>query len=252
MATHSPALADSDISRPQNGRTARSRHAVGIGSADHPTRQFPRDEVDERLTALLRGLPWPGANAVEALKTLALTGCRGGEGVSTVASRLAVRAAELSAGHVLLVDANLARPSLAREFDVPSAPGLADVLLGRYELSVATRQTEVSRLSVVPAGDDALPLDEVGDPSRLAGLVAEIKNKFALAIFDLPPAGEVVSAACLAGLLDGVVLVVAADRTRWEAGQRVSRQLARFNARLLGAVLNGRRRRTMSWLGSDA
>ncbi|HEV3004875.1 MAG TPA: CpsD/CapB family tyrosine-protein kinase [Pirellulales bacterium] len=254
MAAQSPARADQNDSTAQSRRAGRFARAdeVDVASGNRPARRFPRDEVDDRLTALLRGLPWPGGKAADAVKTLGLTGCCGGEGVSTLAARLSVRAAQLSAREVLLVEANLARPALARMFDLPAGPGLTDVLLDGCERAAAIRRTRLPRLAVLPAGEHAVLLDEVGDRSRLAELVAACKDDFELTIFDLPPAGEVVSAACLAGLLDGVVLVVEADQTRWEAAQRVTRQLTRANARLLGAVLNRRRHRAKSWLESGA
>jgi capsular exopolysaccharide synthesis family protein len=169
---------------------------------------------------------------------LGLISCRGGEGVSTLAARLAVRAAELNNGNVLLVDANLARPAQERMFELPRGVGFSDVLLENCELSEAVRPTHVARLHVLGAGQRPTHPDEVNDPARMAAMVAALKEDYELVIFDLPPAGEIVSAACIAGLLDGVVLVVEAHRTSWEAAQRVTQQLARSHARLLGAVLN--------------
>ncbi|HVC93482.1 MAG TPA: CpsD/CapB family tyrosine-protein kinase [Pirellulales bacterium] len=208
---------------PQSGRRlGRSFHSTG----------------DEHFTAMLRGLPWPSVDGDKPLKTLGLTSCQSGEGVSTVAARLAVRAAELSDRSVLLVDANLARPAIERLFELPRGVGFSDVLLENCDLSAAIRSTHAARLCVLTAGQRAVHPDEVNDPVRMAAMVAALKEDFELVIFDLPPAGEVVSAACLAGLLDGVVLVVEAHRTCWEAAQRVTQQLSRSHARLLGAVLN--------------
>jgi protein-tyrosine kinase len=195
---------------------------------------------DEQFTALLHGLPWTSADGAEPLKSVGFTSCRGGEGVSTVAVRLAVRAAELGGRNVLMVDANLARPSVERMLSLPRGAGLSDVLLENCQRSNAIRPTHVARLRVLSAGDRTIHPDEVFDPARIAELVAALKDEFDLVIFDLPPAGEVVSAACIARLLDGVVLVVEAHRTSWETAQRVTQQLSRAQARLLGAVLNKR------------
>jgi len=206
--------------------------------SDRSSHSLSQSTGDEHFTALLRGLPWPSANGEQPLKTLGLTSCQAGEGVSTLAARLAVRAAELSNQTVLLVDANLARPAIEGMFDLARGVGFSDVLLENCELSEAIRPTHMPRLCVMSAGQRADHPDEVNDPVRIAAKVGELKEDFDLVIFDLPPAGEVASAACIAGQLDGVVLVVEAHRTSWEAAQRVTQQLARSHVRLLGAVLN--------------
>ncbi len=217
--------------KPMDEREPESQTGQRMGRLSH-------SKDDEHFTALLRGLPWPSANGEQPLKTVGLISCRGGEGVSTLAARLAVRAAELNSGNVLLVDANLARPAIEDTFEMPRGVGFSDVLLDHCELSEAVRPTHMARLCVLAAGQRSAHPDEVNDPARMAAMVAALKENFELVIFDLPPAGEVVSAACIAGLLDGVVLVVEAHRTSWEAAQRVTQQLSRSHARLLGAVLN--------------
>jgi len=74
--------------------------------------------VREYCRALLRRLEWPSGGSSRSLRTLGVTSCTGGEGVSTVAAHLAAAAAAWGTYSVLLVDANLLGPSVHETFQV--------------------------------------------------------------------------------------------------------------------------------------
>ena len=79
------------------------------------------------------------------------------------------------------------------------------------------------------------------DSPALPQLLKEVSHDFELAVFDLPTAGQASCTHRLAGLLDGVLLVVESERVYWEAAQRVKELFARTGASLLGVVLNKQR-----------
>src|SRR5438552_3819037 len=127
---------------------ARAKESIARGTRPE------RPEVDalgEAVRDLLRRLSLRGTDACRPLRTLGLTGCAGGEGVSTVAARLAAEAAVTRREPVLLVDANLTHPTAHQLLEVQPGPGLAEVLGGTAELPDVVQPSPVARLSVLAA-----------------------------------------------------------------------------------------------------
>jgi Mrp family chromosome partitioning ATPase len=170
-----------------------------------------------------------------AAGTLLITSAGAGEGRSTVAAGLA-RAASAAGRNVLLVDADLQRPTLHRQFGLPNQEGLTTLLAtpGRAVASLARPVGE--RLRVLTAGPSAAPQP----PERLAAVLAELAHMADLVLVDGPPLADGDVAPMLAGQVDGVVLVGAAGRTRGPELAAAAGLLALAGARVRGAVLNHR------------
>jgi Mrp family chromosome partitioning ATPase len=210
-----------------------------------PAAPAPPDDLREHFRALLPRL-LGGHGGQAPLRTVGLTSCWPGEGVSTVAAHLAVAAAARAPRPVLLVDANLERPSAHRRFALRPAPGLADALLSGGPPAV--QPSAVPQLSLLVAGDVGGRRAHAETSPHLTGLLQALQEDFGLVLFDLPPASGGPFAGRLAGLLDGTLLVVEAERARWQEAQREKELLAQAGANLLGAVLNKRRQYVPRWL----
>ena len=229
--------------------TPQAAEPVAAGRVAPPLSETARaadDPLGASVRGLLRRLLRPGTDTAPP-HTLGLTGCSGGEGVSTVAARLAAAAAVAGPGPVLLADAHLARPAAHKLLSVSAAPGLADALRDGTPLPQLLQPSPVARLSVLAAGradDDPVA---VWDSPGLTGLLETLKEEFALIVWDLPPAAGRSPAAGLAALLDGLVLVVEAERTLRETARR-EKECLNSQARLLGVVLNKRRTYAPGWL----
>jgi capsular exopolysaccharide synthesis family protein len=171
----------------------------------------------------------------EPPRLIAITSCYSGEGVSTVAANLAVTLSHQ--GVVLLVDANMDHPSVHEIFNKSITPGLAERLEGEEAIMSHAAQN----LDILPAGKMNGSLPRMYEsPQRLSRLLAAYKQDYRYCIFDTPAVNETSAAMRMASLVDGVILVVEAERTRWEAVRRVKEQLLQVNATLLGIVLNKR------------
>jgi Mrp family chromosome partitioning ATPase len=199
-------------------------------------------EVQQHYRALLRRLGWP-ASEHSPLRTLGITSCFRGEGVSTVAAQLAATAAATPAQRVLLVDANLRPNAAPRSFGFSSQCGFADAVLAGNNDALEILATRIPNLSVVTAGAAKGKVDHVYDSPGLAGFVEELKSEFDLIVFDLPPCGGAHAPLRLATQLDGVLLVVEAERVRQQDARRVRELLSHARVRLVGAVLNRQRTR---------
>ena len=199
-----------------------------------------RDETQKHYRAILRQLEWPDNGSSDALQTLGITSCAPRAGVSTVAAQLAVAAASSKTDRrILLIDTNLESPSLQHTFGVNLQPGLAESLSDTRQLAEAIQPSSVPNLSLLTAGslngDSASSIQL----TRAARLIAELPEQYDLTVFDLPPA-QSSAAIRTAGVLDGVLLVLEADRTYGEAARRTTELLSRAGVRMLGVVLNHR------------
>jgi protein-tyrosine kinase len=208
--------------------------------ANRPGCNFPA-EVQQHYRALLRQLGWPHSEGRPVPQAIGITSSSNGQGTTTVACQLAATAAAMANNRVLLVDANVARPAVARQFSVAASPGFFEVVLQGSLEGVAALPCEVDRLWILPSGNANQSGEHVYDSPALSGLVEELKSEFDLVVFDLPPAGAAFAPLRLAELMDGVLLVVEADRGSWEDARRVRDFLSHSKVRLAGTVLNGYR-----------
>jgi capsular exopolysaccharide synthesis family protein len=204
-------------------------------------------EAREPFRTLWRRLLGPRNGAVTAGQTLGVTSCLRGEGVSTVAAGLAAAAA-VDGQSLVLVDANLERPALHRVFHLDSSPGLADALRGDARLEELVQASTLTNLSILTAGTIQSSGAWCCESSMLTALVQALKRAFPLVLFDLPAleTGSITTAC--AGLLDGLLLVVEAQRAPWKVVQREKELLTRAGVPLIGAVLNKRPDYVPGWL----
>lgn len=190
------------------------------------------DDDYRRLRATLLFAP-----AYSDVRTIAVTATRHTEGATRVAVGLARALAAEGETRVLLVEANLRTPAFARKLPIPKSPGLAEFLAG--EASAASLITPVRdwNLSVIGAGYRPAVID----CEAIAGAIAEVMGQFDFVIIDLPPVNRYADAAILAPKVDGVILVVEADRTPVADAESAKKSLDRVGARIFGVVLNRRR-----------
>src|SRR5204862_4579952 len=132
--------------------------------------------------------------------------------------RLAVEAVLARPEPVLLVDAHFARPAAHKLLGVKAGPGLAEALREGTPLQQVVQASPLPRLSVLAAGRGDDPAAVCEEPG-LAGLLETLKDEFALIVCDLPPAAGRSPTAAIAAHLDGLVLVLEAERTPLEAAR---------------------------------
>ena len=217
--------------------------------------------VAEQYYALAHWLrPAQDALASERLgqpKTIGITSCARGAGVSTVAANLAVAAARTGEQPVLLVDLSGHDSTLADRLGLSDAAtrsdertknvGLAAALAGRAQPQDCVVASAVPQLSLLGGTGLASSSLSMIDGGRIVDLLRDLERHFSFVVVDLPPTD---SGLCFstAGTLDGVLLVMDGQRTRSGAAARAKQRLIHANAAVLGIILNHHSRDLPRWL----
>ena len=170
-----------------------------------------------------------------SLKSIVVTSPAPGDGKSHVAVNLALTLSGSYRRRVLLIDADLRRPTLHTAFGVAAEPGLQATLRGSEE-DVLPVVTIDEMLSLLPAGRPVT--NPIGDLSsgRMARLVSFVTARYDWVIVDTPPAAGLADARIVSETTDGVVLVVRAGVTKYPELQAAAEALG--HDRVLGVVLN--------------
>ena len=160
-----------------------------------------------------------------------------GEGKSTTMVNLAYVCAQ-GGYNVLLIDADLRRPSLHTHFDVSHATGLTNYLTADIRLEDVVLRTPVENLFFLPSG--LLPADSAGllNSQRMVDLITEVKSRFDLVLIDSPPILGVSDASVLANLADMTMIVVQHRKLPRHMLMRVKQGVENVGGKVVGVVLN--------------
>lgn len=152
------------------------------------------------------------------------------------AANLAVTLAQ-SGKRTILVDADLRRPSQHVVWDVDNTAGLTTTLLAEGSNQLMLQASPVEHLSILTSGDlPPNPVDVLAS-KKMDQVIEQLKAEADLVIFDMPPVLVAADASVLGQKLDGVLLVVQANKTQRDHTARAKEQLERVDINLLGAVL---------------
>lgn len=196
----------------------------------------PLSPISEAFRVLRTGVRFAAVDT--PLRTLMVASAGPSEGKSVTAANLAVVFAEMGQ-RVLLVDSDLRRPVQHRIFGLSNLHGLSDAILeGNPGVQAFIQPTDVENLSLLTSGDIPPNPSELLGSDRMAELIQGLQEYFDLIIFDSPPCLVVADGMILGARVDGVLLVTDSGQTHRRAVQKVTEDLRRVRANLLGVVLN--------------
>ena len=171
-----------------------------------------------------------------ALRSIIITSPGKGDGKSLTAANLALTMAQEFQQRVLLVDADLRRPSSHVLFGISDAPGLADILMGGASLEDALVTVPDHDLTVLPAGIPPSHPAELLGSAAMRRIVDTARTRFDRIIIDMPPVEPLADVHILAPMADGILMIVRAGQT---AKPAIDRALAGLElSKVIGLVLN--------------
>ncbi len=159
------------------------------------------------------------------------------EGKSTTAINFAVMLAQ-QGQRVLMIDADLRRPSLHRALDLLREPGLTNLLIGDAKSRETIRPNVLPNLDFLPSGPFPPNPSELLNSKAMVRLMEEFEGRYDQIIIDSPPLLAVTDSAILAVHTDGVVIFLRSGETEQRAAERSVHQLRRLGVEVFGAVLN--------------
>ncbi len=207
------------------------------GQPDLITLTEPRSPAAEAYRTLRTNLTFFAA-LDRSIETLVVTSPASDEGKSEVVANLAVTMAQ-GERRTILVDADLRRPALQDVFGVSNDRGLMTMILEEEAVDQPPLlDVGVENLLLMPSGPlPPNPADVLGS-SKMERVIQALRERADVILFDAPPVVAVTDAAVLGTKVDGVLLVVAAGRTRRDHAERAKELLERVHVRILGAVLS--------------
>ena len=214
------------------------------------TLTHPRSAAAEAYRTLRTSLDFSSLD--QAIRSVVVTSAAPDEGKSTTLANLAVTLAQ-AGRRTICVDADLRRPSLHRLFGLPNTAGLTTMMLDEAHLASPPLQAgPTPNLRILTSGPLPPNPAELLAARRVDDVLERLRADSDIVLFDAPPLIAVSDAAVLATRVDGVILVVQAEKSRREHVQRAKTMLERVNARLIGAVLtNARLDGSVSYYGSE-
>ncbi|WP_083227546.1 CpsD/CapB family tyrosine-protein kinase [Geobacillus thermoleovorans] len=204
------------------------------------TAEDPKSPIAEQYRTIRTNIQFSFIDA--PLRSLIVTSTGPGEGKSTTTANLAVVFAQ-QGKKVLLIDADLRKPTVHYTFRLNNYMGLTNVLTGSAPLLSTCQATEIDHLSILTSGPIPPNPAELLSSNAMAQCLEQLYETFDLVIFDTPPVLAVTDAQILANQCDGTVLVIESGGTEIEAAVKAKELLEAANAKLLGVVLNKRKHR---------
>ncbi|WP_130606377.1 CpsD/CapB family tyrosine-protein kinase [Cohnella abietis] len=195
----------------------------------------PKSPIAEAYRTLRTNLQYSGLD--EPIRTLMITSASPREGKSTTINNLAIAYAQAEC-KVLLLDADMRKPTVHQAFGVSNRNGLTGVMTGHCTTDEAIQKTHVKGLSVMTAGSVPPNPAEMLASNKMDQLLSQLKDQFDLILVDTPPVLAVSDAQIMSTKCDGVLLVVKAGELKRGLALRAKEQLSFVKARLLGVVLN--------------
>lgn len=206
------------------------KHGVGL-----VTYNEPNNMISEQFNTIRTNIQFSSID--KQLKSILFTSSAPSEGKSTVSNNVAVSWAKQEE-KVVLIDADLRRPTIHKTFDINNQNGISNYLLGNTNLEEIIKKTMVPNLYVIPSGPIPPNPSELLGSKRVEKLFLELQDQFDLLIFDAPPVNSVTDAQVLASKVDGVVLVVPQGLAEKSGVIHAKNALNMVHANILGAIMN--------------
>jgi capsular exopolysaccharide synthesis family protein len=202
------------------------------GEKEDPSRSRMIESIDATRTTLLH------VSRAKSLRIVMVTSALKGEGKTTLSGHLGTSLAR-AGRRTMLIDCDFRRPSVHRLFDIPSGPGVCEVLRGEADLFDVIRPTPAGDLNVIPAGrwDSAAMQALAQDQAR--PLFDRLAQEYDFVIVDSAPVLQVTDTLLLAQQVDAVIFSILRNVSCMPQVHTAYGRLEGLGVQMLGAVVNG-------------
>lgn len=174
----------------------------------------------------------------DGCKRFCVTSSMPGEGKSITVLNLAISIAQ-TGKKVLVIDADLRRPAMARLLVESANPGLSNILAGQVSLEDAIREEAYLNLDIILSGDIPPNPSELLSSQQMQDLLTEVSGKYDYVLVDAPPVNLVSDCCIITSLLDGVIFLARQGSARKDGVKQAISQLHLTEAKILGCIFNG-------------
>ncbi|QWU15131.1 capsular exopolysaccharide family [Paenibacillus sophorae] len=200
----------------------------------------PRSTVSEAFRALRTNIDFSSID--EKIQVIMVTSSGPEEGKSTVTGNLAVAYAQADK-KVVLIDADLRKPTGHRTFSLSNRFGLSSLLSQQANLDEVIQVSGVPNLSIITSGPIPPNPAEMIASNRMSATLQELRQRFDIILIDTPPLLAVTDAQIMSSKSDGVIMVVSYGKVKRDIAVKAKASLDRVGARMLGVVMNNVKRK---------
>ncbi len=173
----------------------------------------------------------------QELRTLLVTSASPSEGKSTTASNIAAVFSQ-EGKKVLLVDADMRKPTTHHTFKIRNTHGLSSILTRQCEVHEAVQPTDIENLYILPSGPIPPNPAELLASKNMEAVKTRLLEDYDLLVFDTPPILSVADAQIVSNKTDGTVLVINTGKSQKESALKAKELLEAAKANVLGVILN--------------
>ncbi len=213
----------------------KKKQAAGNNKRKLVTFFAPKSPISEQYRTIRTNIEFSSVD--EDIQTIMITSAGPGAGKSTTAANLAVVFAQQEK-KVLLIDADLRKPTVHYTFNLTNTFGLTSILSKQMQLIEAVDESEIENLGILTSGPVPPNPAELLGSKAMDQFIAEAKEHFDVIIFDTPPMLAVTDAQILGNKCDGSILVVYSGKTVMEEAAKAKELISTTKSKLLGVVLN--------------
>lgn len=195
----------------------------------------PKSPISEGYRMLRTNIEFSTIN--QKLQIIMVTSSKPSEGKSTTCANMAVAFAQANK-KVLLIDADLRKPSQHHIFGKSNRSGLTTALLNQLKLEDIIQFTNTDNLSIIQAGPTPPNPSELLSSEQMAEMLKTARERYDVVIIDTPPIMSVTDAQIVATQSDGVVLVIDSGKVKKDVALKAKASLEHVKANLIGVVLN--------------
>jgi capsular exopolysaccharide synthesis family protein len=201
------------------------------------TKTDPKSPISEQYKTIRTNINFSAVD--RDLRSIMVTSSGPGEGKSTTAANLAVVFAQQGKS-VLLVDADMRKPTAHYTFNLTNTFGFTTVLTRQKALREVIHPSDVDHLDILTCGPVPPNPAELLSSRSMEEFLADAYGDYDMVVFDTPPALAVTDAQVLGNQCDGTVLVISSGTTEIDKAQKAKELLQTTKGKILGVVLNNR------------